>query len=107
MTRGFRQINAGTGDTAVLALHSLGLTGASWQAVARGAPQPVFTFDQLAHGTQADTTPADFDAFVADAAAVLAQVPTPRVHLLGHSIGGAIAARPTTRCRWRAPVWPG
>lgn len=95
MNRSLVQLNAAKATgTAVLALHSLGLNGSSWQGVADAArtEHPFYVFDQRAHGTQAATVPVDFDAFVEDAAHVLRELTAERVHLVGHSLGGAVIA---------------
>lgn len=95
MTRTLRRLH-GTSDRrdAVLALHSLGLDGGSWAKVAAnlGAERAVYTFDQLAHGSQRERAPAVFADFVADAGAALSELQADRVHLVGHSLGGAVAA---------------
>lgn len=95
MTRGFQQLNTFESKApAVLALHSLGSNGSSWQGVAdaAGDERPFYVFDQLAHGAQAASAPANFQALVDDAALVLNDLPADQVHLVGHSIGGAVIA---------------
>lgn len=95
MTRALTQLNAAAATgTAILALHSLGLNGSSWQGVADATRtcHPFYVFDQRGHGTQAATMPVDFDAFVEDASDVLRDIQAERVHLVGHSLGGAVIA---------------
>lgn len=85
------------GTPAVLALHSLGLTGDSWQPLASRARATFFAFDQLGHGARRAEAAKDFDALLADAEAILAQLPQGGVHLIGHSMGGCVAASVAAR----------
>lgn len=86
--------SAGTASAAILCLHSLGLDGASFagMADALGAEYGVVAFDQRGHGTAKHHPPPDFSALVADAAEALAGIDAETVHLVGHSMGGAVAA---------------
>lgn len=102
MTRGLRQLNtAQANGTVVLALHSLGLRGLSWQGVADATnnDHPFFVFDQLGHGLQAEKAPENFQSFVEDAQSALSDLQTDQVHLVGHSLGGAVAAYLTAKTR--------
>lgn len=80
------------GAPVVLALHSLGMNAQSWQAVAKRARSTVFAFDQLGHGARATAWTEDFDRLVTDAQGMLDQLPAGYVHLVGHSMGGCVAA---------------
>lgn len=84
------------GAPVVFALHSLGLRGESWTDVAMSAGADLYTFDQCGHGAQAARSPKSLAALIADAEAMLNKVPGDRVHLLGHSMGGCIAAHLAT-----------
>lgn len=80
------------GAPVVLALHSLGMNAQSWQAVAKGARSTVYAFDQLGHGALAAVWTEDFDNLVRDAQGMLDLLPAGYVHLVGHSMGGCVAA---------------
>lgn len=76
----------------VLAVHSLGMNGACWRSVAKDSGATFFAFDQLGHGARATEVPQGFDALVADAQTALDRLPHGPVHLVGHSLGGCVAA---------------
>jgi pimeloyl-ACP methyl ester carboxylesterase len=77
----------------VLALHSLGLDGDAWAAIASlGPTQEICVYDQRAHGVSADTAPSSFQDFVTDAKRALDQIDSAQVHVVGHSLGGAVVA---------------
>ena len=77
----------------VLALHSLGLDGDAWAAVAgASATCDFYVYDQKGHGACADIAPTSFEDFVVDAKHALDQIDHAQVHLVGHSLGGAVAA---------------
>ncbi|WP_417260641.1 alpha/beta fold hydrolase [Celeribacter sp.] len=82
----------------VLALHSLGLSAASWTAVAKAEPldRGFFAIDQLGHGTLADINPTSFELLVSSATEALMSMAAPCIHLVGHSLGGAVAAHLAT-----------
>lgn len=85
--------HSAAGALPVLALHSLGLDGDAWASVASIAPTRDFhVYDQKGHGVCAHDAPTPFEDFVADARQALDHVDRPRVHLVGHSLGGAVAA---------------
>lgn len=81
-----------TGAPVVLALHSLGMDAHSWGGVARAARSTVYAFDQLGHGARAAAWTEDFDILVTDAQGMLDVLPAGPVHLVGHSMGGCVAA---------------
>ncbi len=79
------------GASSLLALHPLGHSGAffgqldaDWPAVNMVCP------DLPGHGTRAAVLPKTFRDFVDVAADAMAALPTP-IHVLGHSLGGAVA----------------
>ena len=70
------RLSKGAGNAPVaLALHSLGLSGRSWQSVADCAGANLFTYDQRGHGAEAAFLPGGCDALVADAQTMLDRVP--------------------------------
>jgi 3-oxoadipate enol-lactonase len=84
---------SGAGGT-VLALHSLGLDGHAFDAL-RDVLAPdwvLVSYDQRGHGGSADQPSAEIERYVEDALAALALCGDGPVHLLGHSMGGAVAA---------------
>lgn len=91
-----QHISSGSGSTEhlpVLALHSLGLDGQSWAALGSAIPShDLYALDQKGHGQSRADIPTGFADLVADAASALASLPYPKVHLVGHSMGGAVAA---------------
>ena len=81
----------------VLCLHMLGLDAGSFAgfAAAVGGRHAVHAYDQRGHGLAGDQPPSGFDAWVDDAEAAvdrLAARGARRVHLVGSSMGGAVAA---------------
>lgn len=76
-----------------LMLHSLGLDGRAFAALWRALPKGwrLISYDQLGHGAAAGATDFTFADCVADALRALDLAPGP-VHVLGHSMGGAVAA---------------
>lgn len=84
----------GAGE-AVLGLHMLGLHAESFAGVGEvlaAHGYPLYSYDQRGHRAAADQPPADFAQWVADAVAALDRVPAARVHVVGSSMGGAVAA---------------
>ncbi|OHZ01613.1 alpha/beta fold hydrolase [Salinicola sp. MIT1003] len=93
-------VQSGSGELGtVVALHSLGLDAAAFTPLGHclGQGWRLITFDQLGHGTRALTPPTSFEALVDDAVAVVETQQAGPVHLLGHSMGGAVAALATAR----------
>lgn len=93
----FRTDVVRSGDGAagtVLALHSLGLDAHAFDALRRALDGHwrIVSFDQRGHGTSAGTSNASLDQYVQDAIAALAGCGEAPVHVLGHSMGGAVAA---------------
>jgi len=79
----------------VLALHMLGLQGSSFSAMVQSFPGRIdlHTYDQRGHGRAAHTPPAHFHQWVTDAAAALERIEERPIHLVGSSMGGAVAAQ--------------
>jgi len=84
----------GQQQISLLGLHMLGLDAESFGEIAKDLPESwlLETFDQRAHGAARDWHPGSFDDFVADARAALERIRSDEVHLIGCSLGGAIAA---------------
>lgn len=79
----------------VLCLHSLGLDHRSFDGLARELPTArLVRYDQRGHGTAADVAPEEItlDALARDAGRVRAAAGLDAAHLVGHSLGGAVAA---------------
>ncbi|MGQ7843941.1 alpha/beta fold hydrolase [Granulosicoccus sp. 3-233] len=78
----------------VFALHSLGLDRNCWKGLADavGTDWKIHGHDQRGHGKAAEYPPEDFSDFIADARAGMQRLNTHEVHLMGHSLGGAVAA---------------
>lgn len=95
---------SGSGDAGtVLMLHSLGLDRCAFDGMRRALPSHwrVVSFDARGHGAASAATAFDFDDCVADALAAVelcaARYPGVPVHLIGHSMGGALAASVAAR----------
>lgn len=78
----------------VLALHSLGHDARAFDALRErlGDGWQIVSFDQRGHGHRTSQACDALDGYVDDAAAVLDACAAGPVHLLGHSMGGAVAA---------------
>ena len=96
-----RVFGAESARITVLALHSIGLNGRSFrplaQALAEQADVRVFALDLRGHGKRADLGEFDFDDYVDDAVRAIACIGSPVIHVMGHSLGGAIAASAAAR----------
>jgi len=79
----------------VLAFHMLGLQASSFSGMVQRFPGQLHlhAYDQRGHGRAAATPPAHFAQWVTDAEAALARIETDPVHLVGSSMGGAVAAQ--------------
>jgi pimeloyl-ACP methyl ester carboxylesterase len=85
-------LREGTGTPCVL-LHGFGSELDSWRPLVTGAHPlgPVLAIDLPAHGRSAPLASADFEGLVEAVAAVVAEENVTTAHLLGHSLGGAVA----------------
>lgn len=81
-------------EEVILCLHSLGLDGKSFSGLASllGTNRAIYSFDQRAHGAANGAIPNAFSDFVADASIVIDSIGADTIHLVGHSMGGAVAA---------------
>lgn len=88
-----RTLQNGTGDP-VLFLHGFGAELAAWRPFVAhvGIGNPMLGLDLPAHGASASQPAAHFDGMVDSVAAALAAAGLTRLHLVGHSLGAAVAA---------------
>jgi len=88
-----RTLREGSGDPLVL-LHGFGADATAWRAFLGhlGVRNPLLALDLPGHGRGAGVTVADFDELVAGIESILTGVGIQRLHLCGHSLGGAVAA---------------
>lgn len=88
-----KTLQNGTGDPVVF-LHGFGAEIAAWRPfVAHVAvSNPMIALDLPAHGGSAGQGAADFEGMVDAVAAALAGAGLTRLHLVGHSLGAAVAA---------------
>ena len=89
---GLQSLQAGTG-TPVLFLHGFGAERAAWlPLVARIAvPNPMLGVDLAGHGAATARAVTGFDALVDDMAQRLGDAGITSAHLVGHSLGAAVA----------------
>lgn len=88
-----RTLREGNGDPLVL-LHGFGAQLDGWRPLAGEVHlgQPVLALDLPGHGAARDVALAGFDGLVADVEDALRDHGLARLHLVGHSLGGAVAA---------------
>jgi len=93
-TRWIHHANGGAGGHAVLGLHMLGLDASSFDRLPTALPDgwDFHAYDQRGHGAAADQPPGDFEAWVRDVEVALERVGEREIHLVGSSMGGAVAA---------------
>lgn len=103
-TGGIVNLDSGAAGT-VLALHSLGLDRHAFDRLRGVLPSRwrVISFDQRGHGTAATQHAEKLDTYAEDANAALATCGDEPVHLLGHSMGGVVAALMAATMNVRAP----
>ena len=89
---GVVSLQNGRGITVVF-LHGFGGELAAWRPLVMriGVPNPMIGVDLAGHGAAPAASIASFDALVADTAARLAAAGLSHVHLVGHSLGAAVA----------------
>jgi pimeloyl-ACP methyl ester carboxylesterase len=88
-----RSLQPGTGDPVVF-IHGFGADLSAWRPfiLHLGLTNPIFAIDLPAHGANATSEAASFEAMVAMVHAALAASGLDRLHLAGHSLGAAVAA---------------
>jgi 3-oxoadipate enol-lactonase len=89
-------IDEGSGERAIVLLHGLGLDSHSWRPVAEILQSKGFRVvrpDLRAHGRiDGDSSPYTLPDLTADVVQVLDELGVARAHLVGHSLGGTVAA---------------
>ncbi|WP_432947603.1 alpha/beta fold hydrolase [Kribbella sp. CA-253562] len=89
-------IDEGSGEHAFVLLHGLGLDSGSWQPVAevlRSAGVRVVRPDMRAHGrVDGDSSPYVLPELAADVIRTMDDLDVSQAHLVGHSLGGTVAA---------------
>jgi pimeloyl-ACP methyl ester carboxylesterase len=94
---GIRSLQKGTGDPVVF-IHGFGADLSAWRPfiLQLGLNNPIYALDLPAHGANANTCVESFDALVAAVHSAIRNAGLARLHLVGHSVGAAIAARLAT-----------
>lgn len=80
--------------TPVVLIHGFGAELASWRPLLPEIPsdRPVFALDLPCHGKSLDNSVDGFEDLVAQVEEALVQAGIVQAHLIGHSLGGAVAA---------------
>lgn len=94
----FRNLKSGSGDPVVF-LHGFGADLSAWRSFVDHvkAANPQIGLDLPGHGGSAGEAASDFAALVGEVSAALTATGRTRLHLVGHSLGGAVAAALTAR----------
>lgn len=89
---GLKQLRDGQGE-ALLLLHGFGAEAAVWRGFANALPlpNPVWAVDLPAHGAAAPPAAPGFEALVAAVEDAVLDGRLGPMHLVGHSLGGAVA----------------
>jgi pimeloyl-ACP methyl ester carboxylesterase len=90
---GIRTLQSGSGDPVVF-IHGFGTDLSSWRpfVLQLGLSNPALAFDLPAHGANGNTGAHDFASLVAAVSALISKAGLDRFHLVGHSLGAAVAA---------------
>ncbi|ODA93768.1 hypothetical protein BFX40_13425 [Mesorhizobium sp. SEMIA 3007] len=88
-----RTLQAGTGDP-VLLIHGFGAELSAWRPFVAhlGLTNPILALDLPAHGASAALPATDFESLTASVRSALCGERIERLHLVGHSLGAAVAA---------------
>ncbi|WP_071835409.1 acetoin dehydrogenase dihydrolipoyllysine-residue acetyltransferase subunit [Pararhizobium antarcticum] len=88
-----RTLQSGTGDPVVL-IHGFGGELSAWKPFVAhlGLANPILALDLPGHGAAASSVATDFESLTAAVHASLVAEGIDRVHLVGHSLGAAVAA---------------
>ncbi|GLZ35841.1 alpha/beta hydrolase [Lentzea sp. NBRC 105346] len=82
-------VESGAGEVTAVLLHGWTLDHTSWDRVAPSLPGRVVRYDHRGHGASGAGLPATIEELADDLALVLSErVPTGRIVLAGHSMGG-------------------
>ena len=89
---GVRSLQTGTGDP-VLFIHGFGADLSGWRPfiLHLGLSNPVLALDLPAHGANANKTAGNFEDLISAAHTAIANAGLGRMHLVGHSVGAAVA----------------
>ncbi len=90
---GLRSLREGTGDPVVF-IHGFGADLSAWRPfiLLLSINNPILALDLPAHGANADSSVDGFAALTAAAQAVITSAGLSQFHLVGHSLGAAVAA---------------
>lgn len=93
-----RSLRDGVGDAALF-IHGFGAELAAWRPLVGGIAvgNPLIGLDLPAHGASPELALSSFDQLVDSVAAALAAAGRARFHLVGHSLGAAVAVSLATR----------
>lgn len=88
-----KTLQSGTGDP-VLFVHGFGAELSAWRPFLAhlGVANPILAVDLPGHGSAANASAGNFDDLVATVRAALGAEKVERLHLVGHSLGAAVAA---------------
>jgi len=88
-----RTLQAGTGDP-VLLIHGFGAELSAWRPFVAhlGLTNPIMALDLPGHGAAAASVATDFESLTASVHSALCAERIERLHLVGHSLGAAVAA---------------
>ena len=88
-----RMLQAGTGDP-VLLIHGFGAELSAWRPFVAhlGLTNPILALDLPGHGASAASVATDFESLTASVHSALCAERIERLHLVGHSLGAAVAA---------------
>ena len=90
---GLRSLQTGTGDPIVF-IHGFGADLSGWRPfiLHLGLGNPVLALDLPAHGANANRAAGTFEDLLSATHAAITQAGLGRLHLVGHSVGAAVAA---------------